>query len=127
MAALNEYLLLERLIKGLLSVVFCMYLFGILWYPNSKYAALYLICIIGLSFRFCFSIKGDTSFWKIIIVVCFYSLFILDQISNLLKGDGSLWLLINSPSSVVVVALLIAMLSDVLRYRYLKQKKQFKD
>lgn len=122
MTALNEYLLLERLTKGLVGIVFFISVFGFLWF-SAFYTAFDVICILGLLFRFFFSIKGNTSLWKIILTMCFYLKVIYGQVhSSLFVSANLLEFLLNVSSDILIITVLIVIFSDLLRYRYLKQR-----
>lgn len=79
---------IDYLTKILVGLVASVYLFGVLWFPSSTYTLFYVICVLGLLFRFCFTISAALSFWKIAVTMSFYLAVIGDQLNNLQEGNG---------------------------------------
>lgn len=111
---------IDYLTKILVGLVASVYLFGVLWFPSSTYTLFYVICVLGLLFRFCFTISAALSFWKIAVTMSFYLAVIGDQLNNLQEGNGFIDFFVGAFSNIVVVILLVVIFSDLLRYGYLK-------
>jgi hypothetical protein len=118
MTAINKSVpLFDGFVKVTVGLVAFIYFFGIFWYPNIKYAVIDIVLILGLCFRLFFVINNELPKWKIGMTCFFYIAVIIDQIYDLVISSGSLEKILNSSSTIVIVALFAVFCLDAWQYR----------
>lgn len=118
MTVINKSIpLFDRFVKVVVGLVAFIYLFGIFWYPSIKYAAIDILLILGLCFRFSFVINDELPKWKIFTSCFFYIAVLLDQAFDIVLANGSLDKILTSSSVIIILPLISASFLDVWQFR----------
>ena len=118
MTAINKSIpLFDGFVKVAVGLVAFIYLFGIFWYPNIKYAVMDVVFILGLCFRFSFVINNASPKWKIFTSLFFYIIVMLDQVFDVVLANGSLGKVLSSSSVILILALISAFFLDLWQFK----------
>ena len=118
MTAINKSIpLFDGFVKVAVGLVAFIYLFGIFWYPNIKYAVMDVAFILGLCFRFSFVINNASPKWKIFTSLFFYIIVMLDQVFDVVLANGSLGKVLSSSSVILILALISAFFLDLWQFK----------